>query len=99
MVLKEIENTSITLLKREIEKGDCVDISALKSEIIKLEGLYQNFLDELEYSNNEVDSKRINKKGIEQALNIQNLTRAKIAEEGIWWSSYVYGILTDKRIV
>ena len=44
-------------------------------------------------------SKRINKKGIEQALNIQNLTRAKIAEEGIWWSSYVYGILTDKRIV
>ena len=44
-------------------------------------------------------SKRINKKGIERALNIQNLTRAKIAEEGIWWSSYVYGLLIDERIV
>ena len=48
---------------------------------------------------NDGKSKRINKEGIERALNIENLTRAKIAEEGIWWSSYVYGILTDERIL
>ena len=48
---------------------------------------------------NDGKSKRINKEGFEQALNIQNLTRAKIAEEGIWWSSYVHGILIDKRII
>lgn len=59
--IREIENTSITLLKGEIEKGDSVDISSLKNEITKLEDLYKNFLDELEYSNNEVDDKRINK--------------------------------------
>ena len=44
-------------------------------------------------------SKRITKAAIEKALNIENLTRAKIAEEGIWWSSYVYGIITDNRII
>ena len=48
---------------------------------------------------NDGKSKRIKKEGIEQALNIQNLTRVKIAEEGIWWSSYVNGILTDERIL
>ena len=59
--IREIENTSIKLLKSEIEKGNHVDISSLKNEITKLEGLYKNFLDELEYSNDEVDNKSINK--------------------------------------
>ena len=59
--IREIENTSIILLKSEIEKGNHVDISSLKNEITKLEGLYKNFLDELEYSNDEVDNKSINK--------------------------------------
>ena len=59
--IREIENTSIRLLKSEIEKGNHVDISSLKNEITKLEGLYKNFLDELEYSNDEVDNKSINK--------------------------------------
>ena len=44
-------------------------------------------------------TKVIKKEGIAKALNIENPTRAKIAEEGIWWSSYVYGIITDKRIL
>ena len=56
-----IENTSIKLLKREIEKGNNVDISSLKDEITKLEELYKNFLDELEYSNDEIDNESINK--------------------------------------
>ena len=46
---------------REIEKGTHVDISSLKTEITKLEGLYKNFLDELEYSSDEVDNKSINR--------------------------------------
>ena len=41
--IREIENTSIKLLKSEIEKGNHVDISSLKNEITKLEGLYKNF--------------------------------------------------------
>ena len=49
------------LLKIEIEKGNDVDISALKKELTKLESLYKNFLAELEYSNDEVDDKSINK--------------------------------------
>ncbi|QJA07721.1 hypothetical protein HF520_01625 [Romboutsia sp. CE17] len=59
--IKVIENTSIKLLKREIEKGNNVDISLLKDEITKLEELYKNFLDELEYSNDEIDNESINK--------------------------------------
>ena len=59
--IKEIENTSISLLKSEIEKGNSIDISSLKNEITRLEKLYENFLDELEYSNNDFDYKRINK--------------------------------------
>ena len=59
--MNNLENTSIKLLKSEIEKGNHVDISSLKNEITKLEGLYKNFLDELEYSNDEVDNKSINK--------------------------------------
>lgn len=56
-----IEETSIKILKSEIEKGTHIDISNLKTEITKLEGLYKNFLDELEYSNDEIDDKEINR--------------------------------------
>ena len=59
--IKVIEDTSIKLLKKEIEMGVDIDISSLQNEITKLEGLYKNFLDELEYRNDEVDDKEINR--------------------------------------
>ncbi|MEW9076920.1 FUSC family protein [Terrisporobacter glycolicus] len=58
--IRIIEETSIRLLKSEIEKGEHADISSLKNEITRLEGLYKNFLDELEYSNEEVEDQEIN---------------------------------------
>lgn len=58
--IRVIEKTSIKLLKSEIEKGVHADISSLSKEITRLEGLYKNFLDELEYSNEEVDDEEIN---------------------------------------
>ena len=58
--IRIIEKTSIKLLKSEIEKGVHADISSLKNEIASLEELYKNFLDELEYSNEEVDDEEIN---------------------------------------
>lgn len=58
--IRIIERTSLKLLKTEIEKGAHADISSLKKEITRLEGLYKNFLDELDYSNYDVDDKEIN---------------------------------------
>ena len=58
--IRIIEKTSIKLLKSEIEKGPHADISSLKKEIKRLEELYKNFLEELEYSNEEVDDEEIN---------------------------------------
>lgn len=58
--IRIIEKTSINLLKSEIEKGVHADISSLKNEIARLEGLYKNFLDELEYSNEEFNDEEIN---------------------------------------
>lgn len=57
--IRIIEETSIKLLKSEIEKGEHADISSLKSEITRLEGLYKNFLEELEYSSEDVENKGI----------------------------------------
>lgn len=57
--IRIIEKTSIKLLKSEIEKGEHADISSLKSEITRLEGLYKNFLEELEYSSEDVENKEI----------------------------------------
>ena len=58
--IRIIEQTSIELLKSEIEKGPHGDISSLKNEISKLEGLYKNFLEELDYRNEEVDDEEVN---------------------------------------
>lgn len=58
--IRIIEKTSIKLLKSEIEKGVHADISSLKNDIARLEGLYKNFLDELEYSNEEFNDEEIN---------------------------------------
>ena len=45
------------------------------------------------------DAKKcISKEALEKALSIENPTRSKIEEKGIWGPSYVYGIITDKRI-
>lgn len=57
--IRIIEETSIKLLKSEIEKGEHADISSLKSEITRLEGLYKNFLEELEYSSEDIENKEI----------------------------------------
>lgn len=57
--IRIIEKTSIKLLKSEIEKGEHADISSLKSEITRLEGLYKNFLEELEYSSEDIENKEI----------------------------------------
>lgn len=59
--IRIIESKSIKLLKIEVEKGVHGDISSLKNEITKLEGLYKNFLEELEYSNDEANNKEINR--------------------------------------
>ena len=48
---------------------------------------------------NDGKGKKIKRIGIEKALNIDNVTRAKIQDAGVWGSSYVYGIITDKRIL
>ena len=42
--------------------------------------------------------RRITKEHFEKALTIVNPTPAKIQDEKIWGPSYVYGIITDKRI-
>ena len=58
--IRVIESTSIELLKEEIEKGVHANISPLKEELTKLEGLYKNYLDELEYSIEEANNAEIN---------------------------------------
>lgn len=46
------------------------------------------------------DSRRkITKESIEKALQIKNPNCSKIGETGIWGPSYVYGIITDERIL
>lgn len=45
------------------------------------------------------DSRRkITKINLANALEIQNVTCAKIGYAGIWGPSYIYGIITDSRI-
>ncbi|MCI6667926.1 MAG: hypothetical protein MSH12_07215, partial [Romboutsia timonensis] len=84
--------------------GNHVDISSLKNEITKLEGLYKNFLDELEYSNDEVDNKSINKtinKCRQIYLHLQVLEHMKdkcyLNKENYIKSKYLYEKL-DKNI-
>ena len=40
----------------------------------------------------------ITKESLEAALMIQNPTPSRIKSKGIWGPSYVFGIITDKRI-
>ena len=47
---------------------------------------------------NDDKKRRITKDLIKIALTINNLSPSKIQREGIWGPSYVYGIITDKRI-
>lgn len=42
--------------------------------------------------------RKITKEHINKALSIQSPTPSKIESENIWGPSYVYGIITDKRI-
>ena len=43
--------------------------------------------------------RKITKDAIERTLEIENPTPSKIKGEGIWGPSYVYGIITDIRII
>ena len=43
--------------------------------------------------------RRITKVALEKALSIVNPTPSKIEKEGLWAPSYIYGIITDNRIV
>ena len=43
--------------------------------------------------------RKITRNAIERALKISAPTPSKIEKEGIWGHSYVYGIITDSRIV
>ena len=42
--------------------------------------------------------RKIAKNSFEKAMLINNPSPSKIKDEGIWGPSYVYGIITDKRI-
>lgn len=46
-----------------------------------------------------IKGSRITKIYIEKALQIENPTPKKIELEGCWGPSYIYGIITDKRII
>ena len=50
------------------------------------------------YINND-PKRKISKDSFEKALLIENPTPSKLQQEGIWGPSYVYGIITDNRIV
>lgn len=47
---------------------------------------------------NDDKKRKITKDLIKTALTINNPSPSKIQREGIWGPSYVYGIITDKRI-
>ena len=48
---------------------------------------------------NEIKGGNIPKKHIEKALSIKNPTPGKFSTNNIWSPSYVYGLITDKRII
>ena len=43
-------------------------------------------------------NRKVSKDSIEKAIKIKNPNQSKIASEGCWGPSYIYGIITDKRI-
>ena len=47
---------------------------------------------------NNLKSRRITKDSMTKAIKIENPTPQKIELAGCWGPSYVYGIITDKRI-
>ena len=47
---------------------------------------------------NNLKSRKITKESMSKALEIENPTPKKIESAGCWAPSYIYGIITDKRI-
>ena len=43
-------------------------------------------------------NRKVSKESIEKAGKIENPNPSKIGSEGCWGPSYIYGIITDKRI-
>lgn len=48
---------------------------------------------------NDDKKRRVTKDALRKALSIENPTPSKINSEGIWGPSYIYGLITDKRIM
>lgn len=48
---------------------------------------------------NDDKKRKITKDGMIKALSIVNPTPSKIQQAGIWGPSYIYGIITDGRIL
>ena len=48
---------------------------------------------------NDDKKRKITKDGMRKALSIVNPTPSKIQKAGIWGPSYIYGIITDSRIL
>ena len=63
----------------------------------KFEEVYQKYYDNYLLINDD-KRRKITKDSLITALTITNPTPSKIQRENIWGPSYVYGIITDKRI-
>ena len=83
------------------------DINNVWNNICKHEGKVFYTVKKIPYTYNVIDEyilinndnrRKITKMSIEKALHINNPTPSKIQKEDIWGPSYVFGIITDKRI-
>lgn len=59
--LKIIENKAMQLVKEKIIHNNEIDIKGFNKEIVKLETAYQQFIDELEYRNEDVEIENLKK--------------------------------------
>jgi uncharacterized membrane protein YgaE (UPF0421/DUF939 family) len=59
--LKIIEKRAIELIKEKIIYDNDIDIDNFNEEIVKLESIYQRFIDELEYRNEDIEIEKLKK--------------------------------------
>ena len=94
-------------LRTSIEWGKGMNIETLWKNIKLYEGEtfykirggeYTYTIDDETILVNEIKGGRITKSSLAKALTIQNPTPRKIELAGCWAPSYIYGIITDKRI-
>ena len=84
-----------------------MNFEAIWNNICKHEGAVFKTIRGIEYTYvmygdflliNDDKKRKISKESIKTSLMIETPTPSKIESEGIWGPSYVYGIITDKRI-